>query len=130
MKGNESKLHSKQVLIVDDNETNLKVLERMALTWNMQTTLGKCIYNEIKAVNTQANCGEVAVSILSSDSGNLFDYVLLDTQMPPMDGFAVAQFIKNSSKLRNIKIIMMLSSTALRGIVEQHAGINTVLFDH
>lgn len=42
-KGNECKLQGKQVLIVDDNETNLRVLERMVLKWDMIPTLGKSI---------------------------------------------------------------------------------------
>jgi len=71
-----------------------------------------------------ADRGELAIALLSDETALPFHYVLLDTQMPgDVDGISVAQFITNHPRLaEHVTVIMMLSSAAQRGMVEQHAG--------
>lgn len=40
------------------------------------------------------------------------DLILLDVEMPKMDGFEFAQYVKESEKLKHIPIIMITSKTA------------------
>jgi len=90
------------VLVVDDNATNRRVLEEMLLGWRMKPVL--------------VEGGRAALSILrqSQTQGTLFALVLLDAQMPEMDGFDVATEMKRDPQLAGA-IIIMLTSAGLRG---------------
>ena len=90
------------VLVVDDNATNRRILKEILLRWGMRATL--------------ADGGEEALFALRSarESGEPVDLVLLDFQMPGMDGFEVAAAIKQKPELA-ATTIMMLSSVGHRG---------------
>jgi len=103
----------RNLLIVDDNTTLRGVLLRDAGHWGMNVT--------------EAGSGEEAINILSQRQKN-YDYILLDSQMPDIDGFGVAQFIKTQRYQPPPAIIMMLSSTAQRGIVEKHADLSISIY--
>jgi len=111
-KQNTEILEGLQVLVVDDNDANRNVLQNMLQCWKMKVT----------AVES----GAQAIVLLNDKNQGPFQYILLDTQMPVVDGFAVAQCLKNFPPARsanNCTVIMMLSSTAQRGIVEKHADL-------
>ena len=81
----------KRVLIVDDNLTNLTILEGQLQYWHLQPTL--------------AASGVEALGILAAD--DRFDLVLTDMQMPFMDGIRLSETIQE----RHPKIpIILLSS--------------------
>ena len=82
------------VLIIDDNKTNLKVLEKMVGNFGMQAYI--------------ADCGSRGLEILGS--GKKIDLLLLDVRMPEMDGFNVLKKIKSGRKGGNLKIIVLSSS--------------------
>ncbi|MEN6520399.1 MAG: response regulator [Armatimonadota bacterium] len=86
------------VLVVDDNETNRRILQEMLANWRMCPTV--------------ADSGSKALEIMNaaSDDGRPFALVLLDVQMPEMDGFAVAEAIKSSPKLKETTIMLLTSS--------------------
>ena len=90
------------VLIVDDNEVNRRILERQLAAWGMQPTV--------------ASGGQEALDLLTiaSRKGEAFPLVLLDSQMPDLDGFAVASVIGQRPELAGATI-MMLSSAGLDG---------------
>ena len=85
------------VLIVDDNETNRLVFQEMSTSWNLMPTV--------------AADGHEALALMKSafDSGKPFRLLLLDLQMPGMDGFEVAKRIKESPFRASIKIILTTS---------------------
>ena len=95
-------LHGMAVLVVDDNATNRRILEGILTSWGMRPTL--------------VDSGEVALRAmeLAHQNGAPFLLVLLDYQMPDMDGFEVAERIKNRPELAPATI-MMLSSVGQRG---------------
>ena len=95
-------LRGVRVLVVDDNATNRRIVEEIVLGWGMKPTL--------------VDGGELALAAIRSarDAGLPFDLVLLDFQMPGMDGFAVARRIHDDPAL-GAMTIMMLSSVGQRG---------------
>jgi signal transduction histidine kinase len=97
-----SSLHGLRVLVVDDNLTNRRIFEEMLKNWKMAPT-------------TVANAmtGLAELSRQTAD-GSPYDLVLLDCMMPDMDGFAFAERVRDSSKLRGTPMIM-LSSAAHAG---------------
>jgi CheY-like chemotaxis protein/HPt (histidine-containing phosphotransfer) domain-containing protein len=90
------------VLVVDDNTANRHILIKVLETWHMKPL----------AVDS----GAKAVVALSDATGigRDFPLILLDAQMPEMDGFAVAEAIKRNPQWRGATI-MMLSSAGQRG---------------
>ena len=94
-------LHGVTALVVDDNSTNRKILEEMLKHWGMKPTL--------------AESGERGLAALESASaaGTPIALILLDCQMPEMDGFAFARHVKNDPRFRSA-IIMMLTSGSQR----------------
>jgi CheY-like chemotaxis protein len=90
------------VLIVDDNATNRRILQEMALSWQMKPTLGERGAEALKQI-AQA-----------SAQGTPFSLILLDAQMPVMDGFTVAERVKQGAQ-PNATPMIMLTSAGLRG---------------
>ena len=92
-----TELDNLTVLVVDDNATNRRILEEMLLSWQMRPTA--------------ADRGRTALEAMqqAQEAGNPFPLVLLDAQMPEMDGFTLAERIKQNPGLAGA-VIMMLTS--------------------
>ena len=110
-------LHDLGVLVVDDNATNRRLLEETLKRWG--------------AMPSPAASGQAALEAieLAEAAGKPFSMILLDHQMPGMDGFAVAERIRQQPKLLST-IIMMLSSGGQRGDASRcrELGITAYLF--
>ena len=89
------------VLIVDDNFTNRQVLSGIVSQWGM--------------IPTAVEGGRAALLALESarDAGRPFPLVLLDGQMPEIDGFTLAQQIQDHPKLVQTAIMMLTSADHL-----------------
>ncbi|HZZ14466.1 MAG TPA: response regulator, partial [Candidatus Sulfotelmatobacter sp.] len=86
------------ILVVDDNASNRRILREILTNWHMKPVL--------------VNSGAEALSALGKvDSKNSFALVLLDVHMPDMDGFAVAEQIRNSYEQQGIKVILLTSAS-------------------
>ncbi|MHA7846014.1 response regulator [Serratia sp. D1N4] len=81
------------VLVVDDNETNLRLL------FDMLRNMGFKPHT--------VNSGKAALDVLNS--GQRFPLILLDSQMPEMDGMALSLEIMSTPSLRQCKLIMLSS---------------------
>ncbi len=90
------------VLVVDDNSTNLRILEAMLRHWKMRPTLA------------DAGARGLELMLEHKGSGEPFPLVLIDAMMPLMDGFALAEKIKRDPTLAGATI-MMLTSAGQRG---------------
>ena len=89
-----------RVLMVDDRADNLLALE--------------AVLDPLDAELVRAGSGEEALrALLTGD----FAVIILDVQMPGMDGFETAQLIKAREKTRNVPIIFL---TAISGEAEHH----------
>jgi len=80
-----------KILLVDDREDNLFAIE---------TILAKDNYNIYKA-----NSGRAALKILLTQHD--FSLILMDVQMPDLNGFDTATIIYERDKLKNIPIIFI-----------------------
>jgi len=91
-------LHGLRVLVVDDNATNRQILEETLGNWQMQPVL--------------AGSGAEALEILqrAAESGASFQLVLLDAQMPYMDGLTLAERIREDPRWADITLLMLTSA--------------------
>jgi two-component system sensor histidine kinase/response regulator len=104
------------VLIVDDNPTNRRILEETLVHWGMKVTSvssGWAALAELRRANT---------------AGKEAPLVLLDAQMPLLDGFATAAKIKKDPDVQ-ASTIMMLTSGGQRGDADRcrEVGISAYL---
>src|ERR1051326_1858682 len=85
------------VLVVDDNATNRRILEETLLGWHMRPS--------------SVDSGAAALTTLehARAAGTPFALVLLDKMMPEMDGFMLAERIRQRPELVG-STLMMLSS--------------------
>jgi PAS domain S-box-containing protein len=91
-------LRDLHALIVDDNFTNRRVLTGMLSRWGMRPTA--------------VEGGRAALQALqvAKSTGRPFPLVLLDGQMPEMDGFTLADFIRKDPELVGATIMMLTSA--------------------
>jgi signal transduction histidine kinase/CheY-like chemotaxis protein len=91
-------LRDLHALIVDDNFTNRRVLHGMLTRWGMRPT--------------SVDGGRAALQALeiARSTGHPFPLMLLDGQMPDMDGFALAEHIQQDPSLLAVTIMMLTSA--------------------
>ncbi|MEX2513694.1 MAG: PAS domain S-box protein [Cyclobacteriaceae bacterium] len=93
----ENNLEAKRILVAEDNQVNQILLKKYLSKWGV----GEIMF----AIN-----GKVALELFFK---NEFDLVLLDLQMPEMDGFEVAKIIRKLDLVakKNIPIIALTASS-------------------
>lgn len=91
-----------KVLIVDDNENNIFALKE--------------ILNDVDCETLEANSGDLALAISAQTHLAL---ILLDVQMPDMDGFEVAELLKGSKATKDIPIIFVTAKSKTADDVRQ-----------
>jgi len=96
----EISLRGLHVLVVDDNETNRKILNQMLSKWELDVTL--------------AADGKTAMetAIQRNHEGRPFDLVITDLHMPGMDGFEVASRLREIKACEETRIIMLTSGAS------------------
>ncbi len=106
-------LSNTRILVVDDSETNLEV--------------AKYLLTQAGADVETANSGEAAINKLKDGSSN-YDAVLMDVQMPVMDGLAATKHIRQSLGMTELPVIALTAGA----LVEERkraleAGMNDFL---
>jgi two-component system sensor histidine kinase/response regulator len=86
-----------RVLIVDDNDTNRRILHHQFEAWGMR--------------NDSAASGPAALALLkrAAETGDPYRTMVLDMQMPDMDGAAVARAVKADPQLADTRIVILTS---------------------
>ena len=104
--GTLSALKNLSVLVVDDNATNRRIMEGILTGWGFKSST--------------AGSGPEALNLLSEavKKDHPFQLILLDGNMPVMDGFMLADILRKHSEHRSIPIIM-LTSSGIKGESEQ-----------
>ncbi|MEM9009200.1 MAG: response regulator, partial [Cyanobacteria bacterium P01_F01_bin.86] len=88
------KFKGKRVLIVDDNATNREILMLQTQSWEMEATPARSAYE--------------ALGILSCQT-TPFDLVILDMQMPNIDGLTLATEIRGIEGSMDLPLVMLTS---------------------
>jgi signal transduction histidine kinase/CheY-like chemotaxis protein len=104
------------VLIVDDNAANRRILAEMTKDWGMEPTVVESGKAALQAIE----------HALIADSP--FRFAIIDGRMPFMDGFQLAEQIRQDAALSEMKI-MILTSAKQSGEMKRchHLGINAFL---
>jgi two-component system sensor histidine kinase/response regulator len=91
-------LRDLQVLAVDDNATNRRILQEMLLGWHMAPTL-------------MENAPEALATLRAAQqSGKPYNLLLTDVQMPVMDGFTLTEAIKKDAAIAGVIVVMLTSA--------------------
>jgi CheY-like chemotaxis protein len=86
-------LEGKQVLIVDDNATNRRILTLQTEKWGMQPRATRSPRQALKWIK----------------AGEHFDLAILDVQMPDMDGVMLTQKIQQLPDTNKLPIVLLTS---------------------
>jgi CheY-like chemotaxis protein len=86
-------LGGRRMLIVDDNETNRRILREM-----------------LAAEGTQVDEAATAADGLSAIRRTRYDLAILDVQMPDMDGFQLARAVRAEKKIARTNLLMLTSA--------------------
>jgi polar amino acid transport system substrate-binding protein len=101
-------LSEKHILLVEDNEINLQVAQEL-----------------LEGVGIKISAAENGRQAVALVRNNSYDAILMDIQMPEMDGYTATQYIRNQHPLSDLPIIAM-TANALAGEREKclSAGMN------
>ncbi len=104
-----------RALVVDDNETNRRVLDGMLKGWHMRPAL--------------AGSAELALAELrrAHAAGAAFSILLVDVHMPETDGFELVRRIREHPEYRHVTI-MLLSSAQQADDVERCRELEVDLY--
>jgi two-component system sensor histidine kinase/response regulator len=91
-------LVGRRVLIVDDHDTNRRLLTALTTSWEMRPAIACDGVQALHAL--RAAC----------DAGLPFDVAILDMQMPGMDGFELGRCIRDDAALAATPLVMLTSA--------------------
>src|SRR6186997_2131586 len=97
---NSAMADSARLLVVDDSEVNRKVLSRSTEAQGYSVSV--------------AGNGRIALEMLREEP---YDLVLLDIEMPEMDGFQVLEEMKRDEALSDVRVIVTSSLEGLENVV-------------
>lgn len=110
-KENNLDLSTKKVLVVDDNDLNLKIAERLLKKYNLQIETCKSGYECLDKIN----------------SNQKYDLIFMDDMMPKMSGTETLHILKDNPDFKT-KVIV-LTANAIEGMKEKYIedGFNDYL---
>lgn len=112
-------LHGRRLLIVDDNATCCSIIEQQAAQWGMTVQ--------------SAHGGKEALAILRSHTtvDDMFDVVLMDYEMPGMNGLELAAHICEDTNINSKKLLMIMLTGVSRApskLTSENVAIQRVLY--
>jgi len=110
------RLANLRVLVVDDNATNLRILDGILQNWGMRPTL--------------AASGNEALRILSGVHGTIEPYqlILTDSRMPEMDGFQLVERIRQLPSSEAATVLMLSSVNSAEDVARsRELGLSSYL---
>ena len=103
-------------LIVDDNFTNRRVLRGMLARFGMKPTA------------VEGGRAALLALEIAKNAGRAFPLIILDGQMPEMDGFTLAEHIRHSPDLAGATIMMLTSADHIGDVARcQKLGLSAYL---
>ncbi len=105
-----------RVLVVDDNATNLRILEQMLRNWGMDATLASGAREAMQQIQQMHARGES------------FQLLVTDLQMPQIDGVTFVDDLRRRYELTDLPVIMLTSGDRPDDIVRcRELGISVRL---
>jgi len=104
-----------RVLVVDDNATNRRILVEMFTAWSMRPASVAGAIEAMERLRETFRAGEP------------FEIVLTDANMPEMDGFDLAERIRNDPELSST-VLMMLTSGSRPDDIARCAELGVVRY--
>jgi signal transduction histidine kinase/DNA-binding response OmpR family regulator len=104
-----------RVLIVDDHETNRRILHKQISSWGMRDGM--------------AENGAEALDLLraAAENGEAYDLAVLDMQMPDMDGIQLARAISAEPAISSTRLVLLTSIGININETARMAGVEVVL---
>ena len=104
-----------RVLAVDDNATNLRILDGLLRAWSMAPTL--------------VSSGEDAIEAIKQANGTSpFDLIITDSHMPGLDGFALVERIRALPPSKRTTILMLSSANGRQDAIRARSlGISVYI---
>lgn len=99
-------MHGCRVLVVDDNDTNRRILKGQLKQWRIETETSEDGLSALRAL------------LSAYQSGRPFDLVILDFMMPVMDGLMLTEAIRSQTVLADLPIIL-LTSAAVPAVISR-----------
>jgi len=99
-----------RVLVVDDNATNRQVLRHQLRSWKVRE---ECAVGGAEALRLLR---------VAAAAGTPFGLVLVDMQMPDLDGLALAQQIKADAAIAAVPLVLLTSMGLTLGEADLHAA--------
>jgi two-component system sensor histidine kinase/response regulator len=99
-----------KILIVDDNESAREILEDALLSFSLEVSM--------------VSSGSDAISeVEHADADQPYDLVIMDWQMPEMNGIRASEIIKKHPKLKKIPKIIMLTAYGREEVVREAENV-------
>src|SRR5215218_10319405 len=108
-------LRNLRVLVVDDHETNRRILHKQITSWGMRDGM--------------AEDGAEALGLLraAAESGEAYDLAILDMQMPGMNGIQLARAIGDEPAIPLPRMVLLTSIGLNINEEAREAGVEVVL---
>jgi two-component system sensor histidine kinase/response regulator len=94
------------VLVVDDNHTNLRILQETLEGWEMSVTVAS---NAEAALSELRNIAESRNNAGGDSSSGPLPLVISDVHMPEMDGFQLIEALRDEESIRDLTVILLTS---------------------
>lgn len=106
-------MNGKTILLVEDDYLDVESIKRVLKKWNVEHTL-HVAHNGVDALN-----------MLTAETNQVNpDIILLDINMPKMNGLEFLRIIKNYYSLKNIRIFVITTSNEeYEKLIAQNLGV-------
>jgi signal transduction histidine kinase/CheY-like chemotaxis protein len=108
-------LRNLRVLIVDDHETNRRILHKQIASWGMRDGMAEDGHEALDLLRAAANRGDA------------YDLAVLDMQMPGMDGIQLARAISAEPAISSTRLVLLTSIGININEDALRAGVEVVL---
>jgi CheY-like chemotaxis protein/HPt (histidine-containing phosphotransfer) domain-containing protein len=105
-----------KVLVVDDNASSREILTEILKHWEMQVINAKSGYDALEILEQ------------ASKTGQCVDLVLMDWQMPGLNGIETSRLIQHNPKIAKVPMIIMASGFSREEVMAEAHAVDIAAF--